>query len=251
MTTTTDRDVIHIPLEFRIACSIYKLDPQEVLQIFINHATVYDSLADGYSEGFSEASKTIGLYVVSLRRTARGSHAFSHCLESTALKFKAISDIANSKTGSAAAKRKLTLSYVNELYAAMERVYTTSDTFYLHENTTLNFTKDFTVMCELHNCYPAEYLEHFMSRVSLPEMEAEMGFDIPNDNFTMAFFMKIVLGFGLADDEVPELNEAEAAFVREVTAMRVRMFTNRNLEQRIAVFTELYHKRYQQIISQN
>jgi len=251
MKSKINPDVIHIPLEFRIACSIYKLDPQEVLQIFISHATVYDSLADGYSEGYSEVSKTIGLYVASLRRTARGSHAYSHCLESTALNFKAISDIANRKIGSAAAKRKSTSAYINELYATMERVYTTSDTFYLDENTALHFTKDFTVMCELHNCYPAEYLENFMSRISLAEMEAKTGLQVPNDNFTMAFFMKIVLGFGMVNDEVPELNEEEIAFVREAEELRVRMFTTRSLPKRIAVFKELYHKRYAQIMSQN
>ena len=251
MKTKTNHHLVHIPLEFRIACSIYKLNPQQVLQIFINHATVYDSLADGYSEGFSECSKTIGLCVVSLRRTANGSHAYDHCLESTALNFKGIHEIAKRQIGSAAAKRKSTLAYIDELYATMERVYTKSDILYLDENTTLHFTKDFTVMCELHNCYPAEYLENFMSRISLAEMEAKTGLGISNDNFTMAFFMKIVLGFGMVDEEVPNLNAAEIAFVRAATELRVRMFTVRSLPKRISVFKELYHNRYEQIINQN
>ena len=249
MKTKTNHHLVHIPLEFRIACSIYKLNPQEVLQIFINHATVYDSTADGYSEGFSEASKTIGLYVVSRRRTANGSHAYDHCLESTALNFKGIHDITKRQIGSGAAKRKSTLCYINELYNTMDRVYTKSDTFYLDENTTLHCTKNFTVMCELHNCYPAEYLENFMSRISLAEMEAKTSLKIPNDNFTMAFFMKIVLGFGMANDEVPDLNEEEVAFVKEATELRVRLFTIRSLQQRKAAFKELYHNRYQQIIN--
>ena len=251
MKTSTNHHVVHMPLEFLIACTIYKLDPREVLQIFINHSTVYDSITDGYSEGFSEASKTISLYVVSLRRTANGSHAYHTCLESTALNFKSIYDLANRQTGYTKAKRKKSLSYINELYATMERVYTTSDTFYLDENTTLQFTKDFTVLCELHNCYPTELLQNFMSRISLAEMEAKTGLSIKNENFTMHFFMKIVRGFGLADDETPDLNEDEIVFLLRTEQLRVQLYTVRSEQKRIALFKELYHKRYLQIINQN
>ena len=38
MKTKANHQLVQIPLEFRIACSIYKLEPQEVLQIFINHS---------------------------------------------------------------------------------------------------------------------------------------------------------------------------------------------------------------------
>ena len=63
METQINYHRLTMPLEFRVTCAVYRLNEQEVLQIFINHATVYDSLADPYSEGYSEASKTIGLYV--------------------------------------------------------------------------------------------------------------------------------------------------------------------------------------------
>jgi len=251
MKTKTNPHVVRIPLEFLIACKIYKLEPREVLQIFIDHATVYDSIADGYSEGFSEASKTISVFVSSLRRTANGAHAYKHCLESTALNFKGIYDLANRETGYTKAKRKKSLSYINDLYATMERVYTISDTFYLDENTTLQFTKDFTVMCELHNCYPAEFLEHFMSRISLAEMEAKTGLKVPNDNFTMHFFMKIVLGFGLADDETPDLTEDEVVFLMATEKMRLHIYTIRSVKERTAIFKRFYQKRYEELMNQN
>ena len=133
----------------------------------------------------------------------------------------------------------------------MERVYTPSDTFYLDENTTLHLTKDFAVLCELHNCYPAEYLENFMSKISLAEMEAKTGLKIANDNFTMHFFMKIVLGFGMADDEVPDLTDDEVVFLIATEKMREHICTMRSVKQRIAVFKEFYRKRYEKISSQN
>lgn len=242
--------VLHFPLEFLIACTIYKLDPAEVLQKFISHVTVYDSMAKGYSSGYSEASKTIALYINSLKRAARSSHAYSHCLESTVLNFKNIHDLAHQQTGPSKAKRQKSLTFVNDLYDSMERVYTSSDTFHIDENTMLHFSKDFTVMCELHNCYPVEYLENFMSKISLAEMEAKSGLKIPNENFTMFFFMKIILGWGV-NNKMPDLNDGELAFAKEMAELRVSIFTIRTLKQRIAVFTQFFHKRYQEIIQQN
>ncbi|MCX2482569.1 hypothetical protein [Pedobacter sp. MR2016-24] len=114
-----------------------------------------------------------------------------------------------------------------------------------------SFTKDFTVLCELHNCYPTELLQNFMSRISLAEMEAKTGLSIKNENFTMHFFMKIVRGFGLADDETPDLNEDEIVFLLRTEQLRVQLYTVRSEQKRIALFKELYHKRYLQIINQN
>jgi len=145
MKTQINYHKLTIPLEFRVACALYRLDEREVLQIFINHATVYDSLADPYSEGYSEASKTIGLYVAEKRRTPNGSHAFSHCLANAANCFRWINELAEKVLSSSVAKRKKSLLYIDELYTNMNRVYTSSDTFHLDENRSLNFTKDFTV----------------------------------------------------------------------------------------------------------
>ena len=251
MKTEINYHQLTIPLEFRVACAVYRLDEQEVLQIFINHATVYDSLADQYSEGYSDASKTIGLFVVEKRRTANGSHAFSHCLANTANCFRWINELAEKVLSSAVAKRKKSLLYIDELYNNMQRVYTSSDTFYLDENRSLSFTKDFTVLCELHNCYPAEYLENFMGKISIAEMQARTGLKIPNDNFTMAFFMKIVLGFGRQNTVVPEFTDKEVDFICEMDEIRLHIHNVRSLQQRITILKEFYHKHYQDINNHN
>jgi len=251
MKTEINNHRLTIPLEFRVACTVYRLKEQEVLQIFINHATVYDSLADAYSVGYSEASKTIGLYVAEKRRTSNGSHAFSHCLANAANCFRWISELAKKVLSSSVAKRKKSLLYVDELYKNMKRVYTSSDTFYLDENRCLNFTKDFTVLCELHNCYPAEYLENFMNKISTAEMQARTGLKIPNDNFTMAFFMKVVLGFGRENNEVAEFTEKEVDFICEMDEIRLRIHNVRNLDQRINILKEFYLNHYQDINTSN
>ena len=133
----------------------------------------------------------------------------------------------------------------------MQRVYTCSDTLYLDENRSLSFTKDFTVLCELHNCYPAEYLENFMSKISIAEMQARTGLKIPNDNFTMAFFMKIVLGFGRQNTVVPEFTDKEVDFICEMDEIRLHIHNVRSLQQRITILKEFYHKHYHDINNHN
>ena len=247
MKIKTNNHVITIPLEFRIACSLYKLDPQEVLQIFIDHATVYDCLSEDYSEGFTEASKTIGLYIMLARRIPNGCQGYKHCMENAVINYKGIQDLAQRKKGYAKAKRRKSLSCVDELYAAVQRVYTCSDTFYVDEHITLEFSKNFIVLCELHNCYPAEYLEYFMDQISIAEMEAKTGHEVLNENFTMAFFMKIVIGFGLTDDQMADYDEDDIIFLLDLEDLRAQCYHIVSLEERIAVFKAFCQNRYEQM----
>lgn len=129
--------------------------------------------------------------------------------------------------------------------------HTFSDTFCVDEHIMLKFSKNFIVLCEPHNCYPAEYLEYFMDQISVAEMEAKIGLEVLNDNFTMAFFMKIALGFGLANDEIPDFNEEDMIFLIEMDELRARCHHIASQEERIAVFRSFCQKRYDQIANRN
>jgi len=55
-------NIIDVPLEFKVACTVYRQSIQEVLQIFVDHVSMYDSLTGEYSKGFSEATMFISSY---------------------------------------------------------------------------------------------------------------------------------------------------------------------------------------------
>ena len=42
---------IVIPIEFKVACSLFKMDTAEVLQVFIDHVMVYDIINKNLSWG--------------------------------------------------------------------------------------------------------------------------------------------------------------------------------------------------------
>ena len=224
MKTQINYHKLTIPLEFRVACALYRLDEQEVLQIFINHATVYDSLADPYSEGYSEASKTIGLYVAEKRRTPNGSHAFSHCLANAANCFRWINELAEKVLSSSVAKRKKSLLYIDELYTNMNRVYTSSDTFHLDENRSLNFTKAFTV--RKNTKWTTLF---FLQYTELMEQDSDTEFDL-EDHYLQYFTDTLAENMEKYKDGGAKAREAGREVIREwqkaVLAERARYITD-------------------------
>ena len=224
MKTEINNHRLTIPLEFRVACTVYRLKEQEVLQIFINHATVYDSLADAYSVGYSEASKTIGLYVAEKRRTPNGSHAFSHCLANAANCFRWINELAEKVLSSSVAKRKKSLLYIDELYTNMNRVYTSSDTFHLDENRSLNFTKDFTVR---KNTKWATLF--FLQYTELMEQDSDTEFDL-EDHYLQYFTDTLAENMEKYKDGGAKAREAGREVIRDwqkaVLAERTKYITD-------------------------
>ena len=241
-----DAKLIVIPLEFKIACTIYKLDIQEVLQIFINHVTLYDAICPFYNEGFSEATRPINIYVRSKRRKVNESKALLHCNDLAVDSIKGIVELAKKKTGQCRVKRKKSLFYVDSLHQIMKRTYVPSDTIYLDENTPLQLTKDFSVLCELHNRYPKEYLEHFMSMVSLADFHARMGLNIPQTNLLMVLFMKIANGFDRDSSEILHLSDMELDFYERMDELRLEIYNIRDLAERTAILKDFYLSYYQQ-----
>jgi len=86
-----------------------------------------------------------------------------------------------------------------------------------------------------------------MSKISISEMQARTGLKIPNDNFTMAFFMKIVLGFGRQNTAVSEYTDNEVDFICEMDEIRLRIHNVCSVEQRITILKEFYLEHYQDI----
>lgn len=79
----TNHSLIEIPVRFRIACTLYKLTEQQVLQIFIDHCTLYDFFSGLYSEGYTEVAGTIEDSLKN-SRLKNVPKAFRHCRDSPA-----------------------------------------------------------------------------------------------------------------------------------------------------------------------
>ncbi|WP_158799531.1 hypothetical protein [Pedobacter sp. L105] len=237
--------LIDVPIEFKVACTIYKLKISEVLQIFIDHVTLYDTICPYYHEGFSEATRTISAFVIARKRKFRESKALLHCRTVAVGCIKGVIELARKEKGKDQVKRKKSMFYVDSLFKIMERTYVPSDVLYLDENTTLQLSKNFSVLCELHNCYPKEYLEHFMGRISLADCHARKGLKITNDNLAMGLFMMIANGFARDSSEKLHLTETELDFYERMEEMRLELYIVRNLTERTDILRDFYLSHYQ------
>ena len=243
----TNHHLIAVPLEFKVACTIYKVTIQEVLQVFIDHITLYDSICLDYSEGFYEATRTIFDFIIAKQRKPKQSSSLSACRDMAVNCTKKIIALAKKKTGEHYEKRKDSQLYVTSIYMMMEHNYAPTDLIYLDENTTLRLSKDFCVICELNSCYPKEFLEDFMNRVSLADCHARQALKIKNPNIAMCLFMKIANGFARDNSVMLQLRELELDFYQRMEEMRLELYIIRNLQERTAALQDFYFSHYQQM----
>jgi len=246
MKRINDQQII-VPLEFNVACAIYKVKIVEVLQVFIDHVTLYDTMREDYCEGFSEATRTVGSYVREKRKRPVQSKAMRNC---RALLISCLSNIkvlATKKAGLTIVKRKKTRPLVNMISEAMERVYTISDTLYLDEYSAIKLSKDFCVLCEAHNCYPKEFLEHFMGRISVADAHAHKGLKLIYDNYTFSFFSNIADGFGRDTTEMFDLTDTELDFYERMEELHLELYIIRDVQKRANILRDLYLLHYQAI----
>jgi hypothetical protein len=240
-----NHNLIIIPLEFKVACMIYKVDPQEVLQVFIDHTTLFDSLCEEYSEGFSEVTRTIAQFVRSKPGRLKKSKALLNCKDIAINSIAGIFRLAKKKRRKVTVRRRQSNAFVNAIFKVMERPHTPSNFLYIDENSYLKLNKDFCVLSELHSCYPKEYLEYFMSRISAAEEHARSAIKKPNTNFTFDFFMKVANGLGRDANEKLNLSEHDVDFYERMAELRLELYNIRNLDERTAILRDFYQSHYQ------
>jgi len=244
-------DIITIPLEFKIACLIYKLDMAQVLQIFIDHVTLYDKICRKYNRGFSEASETFIRYIISKGKPRANSKAMRHCKSLFDENIHQIAILAHMKRKGwkASTRRSYTRCFVRNIFESMERLHTPADLVYLDEFSSLKLSMDFCILCEIHNCFPKECLEYFMGQISLARAHAHKGLKIPSNNFIFTFFQDVANGFGRDASGLIDLSESEIDFYEKMDEIRLALYVVRDLEERTAILGKYYLSHYQNMNS--
>ncbi|MBB5645900.1 hypothetical protein [Pedobacter cryoconitis] len=239
---------IVIPMDFKVACSIYKLDIAEVLQIFIDHVSIYDIINQTYHEGFSEACHAMIWYVKKKRKTSINSKAMKKCSALFGENIRQIEILAKMKRRGwkTTTKRGYTRCFVENIFNSMERLHTPSDVLYLDEFSTLKLSKDFCVLCEAYNCYPKEFLEYFMGYISLSDAHACEGIK-GYTNFIFEFFFKIANGFGRDTPFMFDLTDDEIDFYHRMEEVRLEVYIIRDLLERADTLRDFYQAYYQTI----
>lgn len=238
--------LLPIPLEFKIACATYNLSIREVLQLFIDHVSFYDSMSQKSDDLYRSATNTLLNYSISIRR-AHSPALLKH--REPILKYiREVIKIASTPPESQAKKRKMCVPIVRKIYRSMERSKTQNTSLLLEEEITLQLSMDFCLLCEIHHCSPEEYLEHFMSQISLPSTHANLGLNRLVENQAMGFFYKS-LNIGKGTPAIHAHRNLQVQFIDQIQELHLWMFIIRGYEKRVQKYQELYFNYYQLLLS--
>ena len=244
----SNTSLISIPVEFSVACMIYKITVKQALQLFIDHITLYDSFSETYSKGFTEASGTITTFLQTKEKKPGLGKAFQNCRDLAAPCLALIIRLSKS-TIKTSVKRKRAIPYVNDLFKLAERIYTPSKTLHLDENSAIELSKDFCILCELYNTEPKEFLENFMGRISLADAHARQGLNQQIPDFALDFFMLIASGFARETPDLQRLTETETEFYQQMKEIQLSLYNIRNLSERTEILKDYYYSHYSKMIT--
>lgn len=238
----------NIPLDFKIACATYQLPIPEVLQLFIDHVSFYDSLSQKSDDIYRCATNTLLNYSLSIQRES-GSAFIKH-REPILRYIREIIKISVTPDLAPSRKRKMCAPLVKKIFAIMERSRTQNTTLVMDDGKTLQLKMDFCLLCELHNCSPEEYLQHFMSQISLPIVHANVGLKRVVENQAMGFFYKVLN----ISKELPSNNAhrtLQVQFIDQIQELHLWLFIIRDYEQRVKKYQEIYYSYYQRLLAIN
>ncbi|WP_316821652.1 hypothetical protein [Pedobacter gandavensis] len=234
-----------IPLDFKIACATYQLSIPEVLQFFIDHVSFYDSLSQKSDDLFRAATNTLLHYSVSIHRESSTS---LHKYRLVILKYiQEMIKIATISKQTQSKKRKRAALLVKRVYEIIDRTKAQNTKLILEEGIVLQLSMDFCLLCEIHNCAAEEYLEYFMSKISLPVTHAQVGLNCIVENQAMGFFYKSLDSFKVSDANSAHRN-LQVLFIDKIQELHLQLFIIRNFEKRVEKYQELYQDYYQKLL---
>lgn len=247
MTTEKD-DRINIPLNFKIACTLYNLPVHKVLQFFIDHVSFYDSMSTGFNGAYSNATNTM---ISCPGKTKTSNTGLLPHREMIIKYIREIIAVTMQHGTTEAKKRQKSIPIINRLYKSLPVEKKVPKVLYLNKKSTLALTIDFCVFCEIHDCGPKIYLEHFMNKISLADISARIGLQLIVENQAMAFFSKLIKGYGNLNSGIPADARLQSAFFNDVQEMRLKMDAVKDLEKQRKAFQKLYYAYYKKLLQQS
>ncbi|SHF10083.1 hypothetical protein [Pedobacter caeni] len=238
-------EVLAIPLSFKIACATYHLAIPEVLQLFIDHISFYDSLSHKSDDCYRLATNTLLRYV---HPNIEGmSPAFRKNREAVIKYIREIIQMSVRPGIVENKRRKLCIPIVKKIFRLMEPNVTAAGKIQLYGDTILPLSMDFAIMCETHNCSPETYIQYFMDQISLPETHARIGLHCVSENPAMAFFYRSITKCSVLPSS-PQQKSLQIEFIDDIQELHLRLFIIRDVAKRRDSYKELYDNYYQKLI---
>lgn len=247
MENRINKEVLEVPIDFRIACEGFGIQVADFLQLIIDHFALVNLFAEENSEynlvvrGFAEAENVlekIGGYKTDYLHTDT-DQSFSL--------FKQLFKLAMNRNYSWNTKRNRAKKTVDKLFLAMNAKVKTRPSVYLDEDTPIRLNRDFRIWSMIHNCPAIPVLNAMMQKVSLADLYARNHLNGHEYNPILGMYLRVQAGYGdLVDAE--HLNGLGFKdFLCDLQEFKMRYFLFYRLSDRIEVYRDRFIENYKEM----
>jgi len=248
MENRINKEVLDVPMDFRIACEAFGIQVADFLQLLIDHFafvnvfaaedSVYDLVAKGLAEAEDELEK-MGGYKTNYSYEDSAGQCFPL--------YKQLFKLAMNRNYSWNAKRRRARKTIDKLFLIMSSKVKIRPTLYLDEETPIRLNRDFRIWSMIHNCPAIPVLNAIMQRVSLADLYARVHLDETEHNPILGLYLRVQSGYGDLADAGHINSLGFKNFLCDLQEFKMRYFLFYRLSDRIEIYRDRFLENYNEM----
>lgn len=242
-----ETEYLDVPMDFRIACEAFGIPVADFLQLIIRdlsfaHLFIHDSSEKDL------ATKAFAYVDEKILKTKK-KPSLAQKANAVLPLFQSLVKLSMNRSYTAAMKREKARKITEKLYRTCASEINFKPYLYLDEETKLTLTKDFLLICLIHQHAPTVGLNAMMQCISLADLYARTHMNKVVHNPALGFYLRVQRGYGGLVDVAHIHTLGFKDFILDLQEFDVRYFFIRDFEKRKAVYRTRLEELYEQKIN--
>lgn len=252
MENRINKDVLEVPMDFRIACESFGIQVADFLQLLVDHFTFVNLFAEEESvynlvvKSFTEAEgalEKIGGY--------NTNYSLSDSADESMPLFQQLVKLAINRNYSWNTKRSRSKKIVDKLFLITSKNIETKSIIYLNEETPIRLNQDLRMWSVIHNFPIIPLLNAIMKKVSLADLYARDHLGKIEYNAALGVYLKVQEGYGNLRDRKHLSSEGFRLFLEDLQEFKMRYFLYHRLPDRVELYRDQFLKNFNEMNKTN
>lgn len=242
-----ETEYLDVPMDFRIACEAFGIPVADFLQLIIRDVSFGYLFMHDSSE--RDLATKAFIYVDEKILKTKKKPSLEKLANDVLPLFQRLVKLSINRSYTAAMKREKARKITEKLYRISEPEIRYKSYLYLDEDTKLTLTKDFLLVCLIHQYSPIEGLNALMQCISLADLYARMHVNQVVHNPALGYYLRVQRGYGQLMDVAHINTLGFKDFILDLQEFDVRYFFIRDFEKRKAVYRARLEELFEQKIN--
>lgn len=252
MENRINKDVLEVPMDFRIACESFGIQVADFLQLLVDHFVFVNLFAEEESvynlvvKSFAEAEgvlEKIGGY--------NTNYSLSDSADQSMPLFQQLVKLAVNRNYSWNTKRSRSKKIVDKLFLIINKNVRMKPAVYLDEETPIRLNHDLRIWSVIHNCPIIPLLNTIMQRISLADFYARDHLGKVEYNPSFGVYLEIQNGYGNLRNAKHFNSEGFSLFLEDLQEFKMRYFLYHRLPDKVEVYRERFLENYNEMNKAN